>query len=153
MPGGVEMRPLEPAHYRAIYEALKDARHGMFGEDDPGDRDFENFLAHKVRVNHFTPDLWKIAWAGPEVVGLVINYPQPNGSGVVDEVGVRTGWQRRGIAQALMVESLRELGWRGFSQARLYTAANDEKGALSLYKKLGFREVKQHYLYRKPLWD
>lgn len=153
LPDGVELRPLEPAHYRPIYEALKDARRGMFGQDDPGDRDFEKFLAHKVRVSHFTPDLWKIAWAGPEVVGLAVNYPHSNGSGVVDEVAVRTGWQRRGIAQALMVESLRELGRRGVSQVRLFTTSNDEKGALSLYKKLGFQELKQNYLYRKPLWD
>lgn len=153
LPAGVEVRPVEPEHYPAIYAAIKEARLGMFGEGSIGEEDYQTFLDDTVRTDRYSPDLWRIAWAGDEVVSLVINYPNPNGSGVVDEVATRTNWRRRGISYALMLDSLREFGRRGFSQVRLFTTADNEKGARSLYERLGFREVKQHHLFRKPLWD
>ena len=153
LPSGIEVRPVEPDHFPAIYTALKEARLGMFGEGPINEEDYQSFLNHAVRTDRFTPELWRVAWAGDKVVSFVINYPHPLGSGVVDEVATRPGWQRRGISRALMVQSLRELGRRGFSEVRLFTTAGDEKGARSLYEQLGFREVKQHHLFRKPLWD
>lgn len=150
---GVEVRPVEPTHYPAIYAALKAARLGMFGEGPVGEEDYQSFLNDTVRSGHYTPELWRVAWSGDTVVSFVINYPNPNGSGVVDNVATRSEWRRQGISYTLMLDSLREMGRRGFAQARLFTTADDEKGARSLYEKLGFREVKQHHLYRKPLWD
>lgn len=152
LPAGVEIRPVEPDHYPAIYAALKEARLGMFGEGPVGEEDYQAFLNHAVRGDHYRPELWRVAWFGDTVVSFVINYPHPLGSGVVDEVATRTDWQRRGISRALMLDSLQELRQQGFLQVRLFTTADDEKGARSLYEQLGFREVKQHHLYRKPLW-
>lgn len=39
----------------------------------------------------------------------------------------------------------------GILQARLFTDADNGQGARNLYESLGFREVKQHIFYRKPL--
>ena len=64
---------------------------------------------------------------------------------------MRKAWQRRGIARALMVAALQGLYDRGIMQVRLVTDAADGRGARSLYESFGFREAKQHIVYRKPL--
>lgn len=71
--------------------------------------------------------------------------------GLFPEVATRKRWQRLGIQKALMVCGLSALRARGVEHARLFTDADDGQGARSLYERLGFREVKQHLLYRKPL--
>jgi mycothiol synthase len=65
---------------------------------------------------------------------------------------MRLTLQRRGIGRSLMLDALQALRGRGIGQARLYTDADDGQGARSLYESLGFRELKQHKFYRKPLF-
>ncbi len=64
---------------------------------------------------------------------------------------MRPTWQRRGIARALIAVALQGLYDRGMTQVRLATDAADGRGARSLYEGFGFREMKQHIFYRKPL--
>jgi ribosomal protein S18 acetylase RimI-like enzyme len=147
LPPDVAVVPVEPEHYRAIYEAMKDAYRDIWTSTPETEEDYQEFLAENVTTSHYDPSLWQVAWAGEEVVGLVL-------SQVVGEVGqveVRRAWQRRGVARSLLHRALMHLRERSLSEARLYTDAANGQGARSLYESVGFREVKQHIFYRKLL--
>jgi mycothiol synthase len=152
LPTGVQLRPLEPAHYRPIYAAIKDAYRDIWVSTPESEADYQEFLADNVQTPLFDPTLWQVAWAGDEVAGVVICRIQ-QGVGQIAEVEVRQAWQRRGIARALLQRALQQLHNRKVASVRLYTDADNGPGARSLYEAVGFREVKQHIFYRKPLTD
>ncbi len=150
LPASINLRSVEPDQYPAIYQAWKDAFRANWTSRPESEADYQDFLADNVKGDNFDPSLWQIAWADDQVVGLV--FARIGGEvGVFPEVAVRQAWQRRGIARTLMLGALAELQQRGIRHIRLFTDADDGHGARSLYESLGFREVKQHIFYRKPL--
>jgi len=149
LPSGVAQRPVEPAQYRAIYAAFKDAFAGNWTSTPESEDDYLQFIDDEMAGPGCDPELYQVAWAGDQVVGLVFARIE-RGVGVIPQVAVRKAWQRRGIGRALMVAALRALYDRGMRQVRIITDAEDAYGARSLYESLGFREVKQHIFYRKP---
>jgi ribosomal protein S18 acetylase RimI-like enzyme len=146
-PPGIEVRPVTPEHFRAIFEVYADAYSTYERAQKADEQAFQNFVTYELAGD---TALYRVAWWGEQAVGIVLCHLR-NGVGTVDQVEVRKAFQRRGIARALLTEALQELAARGIQTARLYTAANNREGARSLYESLGFREVKQHYLYRKAL--
>ncbi len=150
LPAGVTRRPVHEDHYRPIYQALKDAYSDTWISTAESEADYQEFLAEEIQVSGFDPALCQVAWADNQVVGLVWCHIR-KGVGVIAEVAVRKAWKRRGIARALMIDGLEALRARGITQVRLFTDAANGQGARSLYESLGFREVKQHVLYRKSL--
>ncbi len=61
----------------------------------------------------FDPSLWKVGWEGDEVAGMVLNFfnqaeNQEYGRkrGWTDPICVRIPWRRRGLARALLVQSI-----------------------------------------------
>lgn len=152
LPPGVEVRLVEPAQHRAIYEAIKDANSELWTSTAASDADYADYLAENVASSAYDPTLWHVAWAGETAVGVVIGrVDEEHATGQIAEVAVRPAWQRRGVARALLQQALRSLGERGMTHVRLYTDANNGQGARSLYEAVGFHELKQHILYRKPL--
>ena len=150
LPAGVDKRAVIPAHYHAVYQAMKDAYAEIWTSTPASDADYAEFLAEYVHQPAFDPVLWHIAWAEDQVVGLVIS--RISGTvGHVAEVEVRRAWQRRGIARSLLQSALATFNQRGITDVRLYTDAADGQGARGLYESLGFREMKQHIFYRKLL--
>lgn len=147
---GLEIRTVTSDHYRAIYDAWKDAFSGMHTSTPASEEDYQKFLAEHVNSAAFDPSLCQVAWANDQVVGLVWTSIR-RGVGIVEQVATRKAWQGRGIARILLMRSLNVLYERGIQQVRLFTDADDGQGARSLYESLGFREVKQHIFYRKPL--
>ena len=150
LPTALVVRPVFPEHHRAIYRAYKDAWAGLAPATPEDEADYREFLADNAEAPGADPSLWQVAWDGEEVAGFVILRVR-DGVGTVPEVAVRKRWKRQGVARALMVRGLRALRERGVAQVRLYTNAAAEQGARSLYEGLGFREVKQHAFYRKPM--
>lgn len=150
LPDGVLRRPLDPEHFSAVYDAWKDAFASIWTSTPPSQEDFAEFAGDNFAGSDFDPTLCCVAWSQEQVVGFVLSQ-MSKGVGVIAEVAVRPGWQRRGIARSLMQCMLNTLNERGFPEARLLTDANDGHGARSLYERLGFRERKQHFFCRKPL--
>ena len=150
LPAAIDLRPLETGHHRAIYATWKDAFAGMLTSTPVSEADYQEFVESTFQAPDFDPTLCRIAWAGDQVAGFVISRLRC-GIAVIPEVAVRKRWQRQGIARALMSEVVRTLNERGVLQIRLFTDADDGQGARSLYESLGFRELKQHRFYRKPL--
>jgi mycothiol synthase len=102
--------------------------------------------------------LWRVGWDGDEVAGSVMNfiYPAENDAlglrrGWLDHVSVRRPWRRRGLASALIAESMRALRDAGMTQAALGVDAENPTGALPVYENLGFRRARTGVQYRKPI--
>ena len=106
----------------------------------------------------FNPNLWQIAWAGNEVAGGVLNFidkveNEANGRqrGYTETIFVRRPWRKQGVAQPLIARSFQVLKEAGMTEAALGVDAENPTGALHLYHKMGFVEVKRGETFRKPL--
>jgi GNAT superfamily N-acetyltransferase len=59
MPAGLEVRPVLPEHYRAIWDADNEAFQDHWGYSPPTEADYQAWLSSPVI---FTPELWRVAW-------------------------------------------------------------------------------------------
>lgn len=71
--------------------------------------------------------------------------------GYTEFISVRKPWRRRGIARALLCLSLHALKERGMEEADLGVHTDNPNRAFRLYESVGFRTIKMHTVYRKPL--
>ncbi len=159
LPSGVQVRRVDPAHLRAIFEAEVDAFAGHWGAglQDGSDDRWREFQGHPFNRD---TDLWQIAWAGDEVVGMVrpfINDEENARHGVrrgwCENISTRAAWRGKGVASALICRALRALRDRGMAEAALGVDAQNETGALRLYESMGFRAVFREVEWRRPLAD
>lgn len=152
LPEGLEVRPVTPAHHRAIWDADEESFRDHWDHAEPVEGDFERFFGDPD-VN---PALWHVAWDGDEVAGLVINgiFAHENELmgekiGWLDSVATRRPWRGRGVAGALIARSLAVLRERGMEVAALGVDAENPTGALRLYESFGFRPRRRWIFYRK----
>jgi mycothiol synthase len=153
MPTGFEIRPAKPEHIRAIWDADQKAFEDHWGYSPASEEDFQAFQEEKI----FNPDLWKIAWAGDEVAGMVLNYVDKDENqayerrrGYTEGISVGKPWRRRGLARALLTRSLQMFKDMGMEEASLGVDTENPNHALDLYTSVGFKPVKVHTTYRKP---
>ena len=153
LPAGLEVRPATPDQYRRIWDADVEAFRDHWGYAEPTAANYEEWLEDPVAM---MSDLWQIAWDGDEVAGQVrsfINHKenadQGRLRGYTECISVRRPWRRRGLAQALILNSLRILKERGMTEAALGVDTENTSGALRLYERCGFRPVRSGAIYRK----
>jgi len=154
LPPGLEIRPVRPEHYRAIWEANQEAFRDHWGYSEPKEGGFQRWLAHP----NFAPDLWQVAWDGDEVAGVAINIIDEHENaaynrrrGYVDDLSVRRPWRGRGLGRALLVLSLARLRDRGMTEVVLDVDTENPTGALRLYESVGFQPMRRSAVWRKPL--
>ncbi len=154
LPEELEVRPVRPEHMRAIWEADAEAFADHPGDRVQGEDDYEAFLGYP----HNQPHLWRVAWDGDQVVGQVrtlVNHSENarlgRRRGYTEFISVRAPWRRRGVARALLVDSLRALRDEGMDSAALGVYVQNPRGALRLYESVGFETVATTYEHRKPL--
>jgi len=157
LPAGLEVRPVRPEHRRAIFAAEVEAFAGHWGAglEDGSDARWQEFEEDPFSRD---TDLWQVAWAGDEVVGMVrpfINEEENARFGVrrgwCENISTRAGWRGKGVASALIGRALRALRERGMTEAALGVDAQNETGALRLYEAMGFRPVFREVEWRRPL--
>lgn len=140
-------------------EALRDAHNDAFRDHwDHTPLSPELWRDELRGVSYFRPDLWFVAWAGGEIAGFALNKVDPHyiervgrPEGVVDEVGVRRPWRKRGLATALLARSLRALREAGMDHALLGVDADSPTNAVRLYERVRFKEIRRNVVYRKAL--
>lgn len=154
LPQGLELRCGTDAESRQIWEAAREAFRDHWGMSEWGEESFTGWSAYPT----YQPHLWQIAWAGDEVVGGVLNFidekeNEENGRlrGYTDPIFVRRPWRKQGVAKALIARSLAVLKEAGMTEAALGVDAENLTGALHLYRKMGFEEVKRGMTFRKAL--
>lgn len=153
MPDGLEVRPVLPEHHWAIWEAEVEAFMDHWGFS-PDEFTYDMFLAEP----NADPTLWRVAWDGDQVAGMVRSYinQQENAEfnrkrGWTEDIGVRRPWRRRGLARALLCRSLHALKECGMSEAGLHVHTENLNNAFQLYESVGFRIDKMFTIYQKPI--
>lgn len=154
LPDGVEIRPVTDDQLRSIWEASMEAFRDHWGYVEPTEVGYERFLG----FTYHDPTLWKVAWDDEGVAGQVRSFIDTAQNA---EYGYRRGWtefistarrwRRRGLAKALIVESIRELAARGMTDVALGVHTENPNGAFALYSGLGYEVVGTWTTYRKPL--
>ncbi len=154
LPEGVEIRPVEEAHLRTIWEADTEAFRDHWGFVEPTEKDWLAFLEFPQRDE----TLWQVAWHGDAVVGQVrafINHAENEHlgrkRGWTEFISTARGWRGRGIASALICASLRAVRDRGMEEAALGVHVENPHGAYRLYQSLGFEVEDVGTTYEKPL--
>ena len=154
LPPGFVLRPVTRAQYPAIWRANREAFRDHWGGSDESEAAMHRFLD----APDADPTLWLIAWDGEEVAGGVINgiFQAENEAlgirrGWLESVFTRRDWRRRGLAQALIAQSLVVLAERGMTSAALGVDADNPSGALGLYEGAGFVVNDRFTAWRKPM--
>jgi ribosomal protein S18 acetylase RimI-like enzyme len=131
-------------------EAFRD--HWGFAED--AEEPLEQWLESRT----FDPTLWRVAWEGDQVAGMVLSFIDEEENreynrnrGWTENICVRRPWRKRGLARALIARSLQAVKERGMAEAALGVDTQNLNGALHLYESMGYRPVKRESIYRKPM--
>ena len=156
LPAGFEVRPVQPEHERAIFDAHMEALRGVWGVDEPRPDAFEGWRASRT----FQPHLWQIAWhvESNQVAGQVkpwIDHDQNEAlgrlRGYTESISVGKPWRRLGIARALVVRALRAQRDAGLKESALGVDGENADNAGRLYEACGFRVARRNMVYRKRL--
>ena len=145
LPEGLEIRPVKPEHYRKIWNAANEAFRDHWGFQEPTEEQYQAWQKERI----FQPHLWKVAWDGDEVAGQVGNYIDheenekfKRSRGTTENIFVRRPWQQRGLAKALITESIRMFKDMGITETALGVDSENSSGALKLYTDMGYEEEK-----------
>lgn len=154
LPPGLEVRPAQPEHYQAIYDASLEAFRDHWGFSEDGEEPLEQWLESP----NFDPTLWRVAWEDGQVAGMVLSFidAQENREynrkrGWTENICVRRPWRKRGLARALIACSLQAVKERGMTEAALGVDTQNLNGALHLYESMGYQPVRWQSIYRKPM--
>jgi mycothiol synthase len=154
LPDGVEVRPVTQGQMRQIWEADAEAFRDHEGYMEPTEEMYQQFLTFPYNDS----ELWRVAWQGDEVVGMVRSFINPAENeqyhrqrGYTEFISVRRPWRRMGVARALITRSLHALKERGMEEAALGVHVENPNGALKLYESCGFVVNRINTMYRKPL--
>jgi mycothiol synthase len=154
VPAGLEIRTVREADHRRIWDADTEAFRDHWNSGERTDEDFASWF-DKPELD---TALWRVAWDGDEVAGSVMNFIWPKENevlgfkrGWLEHVSVRRPWRRRGLAAALIAESLHALRGAGMTEAALGVDAENLSGALRLYEAMGFVRERTGVSFRKEL--
>jgi GNAT superfamily N-acetyltransferase len=156
LPPGLEFRPAQPDQRRIYWDAKEEAFRDHWGHTLQGEAEFQRWSNNPQQDIR----LWQIVWdtRTNDVVGVSFNRINPGENerygfrrGWIDTLGVRRPWRGRGVARAILVNSLRTLRERGMTEAVLGVDAENPTGALRLYKSVGFQVLNKDALYRKSI--
>jgi mycothiol synthase len=154
MPEGLKVRPVSADQIRAIWDAKEEARRDHWDYRPTTEQDYQRWTSHRL----FAPELWKVAWDGDQVAGLVLNRldraqneQYQRRRGYTQNIFVRRPWRRRGLARALLTQSLEMFKQMGMDETALGVDTQNPHGALQLYQSVGYREIKRHTFFNKPM--
>lgn len=156
LPDGVVVRPTTWDDARAVWEADDRAFQDHVGYAPQTETDWERW-----KVSEYgDPSLWKVAFevATGEIAGQVLNYVNAaeNESlgrrwGYTESISTQRAWRQRGLARALIADSMRMFRAMGMEHAALGVHTTNPNGAFPLYEGLGFRVTTLAWEMRKPL--
>ncbi len=154
MPHGLQVRPVEPGQVRAVWEAMYEARRDHWDYVPPTEQDFDRWTKDHL----FVPHLWKVAWEGDQIAGMVLNRVDEAQNeqygrrrGFTQGVFVRRPWRRRGLARALLVQSIWMFRDMGMEETALGVDTQNPSGAFQLYESVGYRQALCLTFLDKPM--
>jgi len=154
MPEGLEIRTVPRDQFRKVWEADQEAFKDHWGYVPGTYNDYQRWLENPLH----DPNLWRVAWDGDQVAGMVLNFLNQEENeeynrkrGWTEDICVRRPWRRRGLARALLTRSLQMFKDMGMDHAVLGVDTENLSGALELYQSVGFQVEKRYTDYRKKV--
>jgi mycothiol synthase len=156
LPDGFEIRPVKPEHMRRIWEAQKEMNQGLFENvsEDWLEVKYPEWLNNPSN----TPQFWQLAWVGDQIAGMVLarieGLPEDEKApqrGFTEHIFVKPPWRKRGLAGALIAQSLRVLKANGMQAAELGVDSDNESAAFYLYQKMGYKTFSVDTWFRKAM--
>ncbi len=156
-PAGIELRRIEPTDetvIRRAWDVAAEVFADSWGENPATEAEWRKFRESPT----CQPALWCVAFdtTTGEVAGQILNYLGPveaDGSivGWTESIGVRAPYRRRGVASAMLAESLRIVRDAGAARAALGVDQENPNEAQTLYERLGFRVTVEELEYHRPI--
>lgn len=154
LPDGIVVKTPTPEEYRKVWEAEVEAFRDHHGAAEPQESWYEEFLADP----NFDPTLWRIAWDGDDVVAAVRSFVDKEQNeeygrlrGWTEDIFTRREYRQRGIARALLCQSLAAVRDAGMKEAALSVHTDNPHGAYRLYESVGFEIERRDIFFNKPL--
>lgn len=154
LPEGLEFRPIGPEHYRTVFDAFIEAFRDHRNFVEPTEKDYQRWVENP----NFNPALWKVAWDGDQVAGMVLNTVSEKENkdynrkrGYTETIGTRRPWRKRGLARAILTQSIQMFQEMGMEETSLSVDTENPSGALNLYLSVGYKEERRYITYQKPL--
>jgi len=148
MPSGFAVVPFGAELAEPLYEADDEAFSDHWGHER---LPFDKWRTLTIDSELFRPELSRIALDGDQIAAYVLSYDDGVGSHYIGQVGTRRPWRRRGLAGALMSETIEAAAATGKTLAALGVDADNPTGALGVYERLGFAPRQRWVVYRAPL--
>ena len=148
-PEGLTVRTFSPEDARAVFEADKEAFEDHW---DSFHVSFDEWSEYFLKSSEFDPELWFLAEDGDELAGYALcSNEGGKDRGVVNVLGVRRPWRRRGLGTALLLHAFREFRGRGRTTAGLMVDGENLTGAVRLYEQAGMRVARRSERFVKEL--
>jgi ribosomal protein S18 acetylase RimI-like enzyme len=155
LPPEFTLRVFAPDDAHAVYTAHEEAFSDHWGFEP---ENFDEWKQFALDSGGFRPDLTLLVHAGEELAAYSLNRVLAednlrNGTkeARIGQLGTRRAWRKRGLASALLCESMRRFKALGFDTATLGVDAENPTGALGLYERLGFGVRKRMIVFSKRL--
>jgi ribosomal protein S18 acetylase RimI-like enzyme len=156
-PQGIYIQTYESyPHLETILVAADEAFEDHWGHVDRSeDQERLERFRHSIENNpDFDPSLWYLAMDGEDIAGVALCSPNlgPDRlTGVVDTLGVRRSWRRKGLGLALLHHCFKEFRSRSYEKVGLGVDSQNLSGATRLYKRAGMEVVSEIAVYEKEL--
>lgn len=149
-PEGIVTRTFRPGEGPAVYEVFRETWRDTL---EPEEESYEEWAHWTLGREGFDPSLWFLACEGDEIAGFSLCRPSETrpDSGIVNLLGVRRPWRRRGLGEALLRRSFVEFHRRGIHRAVLGVDAGSPTGAPRLYERAGMHVARRVDFYEKEL--
>ncbi len=151
LPAGLDLVSWSPERDRPLLDAFNEAFAGHWGLPHIDEALWRQFF---TGVPQFRGDLTFLALDGAEIAGFCLNWASAGAEGPegwIEAIGTRPAWRGRGLAAALLGQSLHRFAAAGFRRAALDVDAENPTGALRLYEKLGFTAFRRNVSLAKTL--
>ena len=149
MPAGFRVVAYTPDLAHQLYEAVEEAFRDHWGHED---RPFDQWRAWSVDSELFRAEHSRIAFDGDDIAAAVLCYDNAVGHHYIGSVGTRRPWRKRGLASALMSETIAAAAADGKTVTSLGVDADNPTGALGVYERLGFA-VRQRWVVHRLILD
>ena len=158
IPEGIEFRAMQyPEEFEKVVAATNDAFRDHWGHvEQPHEKEVQEWQDWVTHDPDFEANYWFLAIdsASGDIAGMSLcskisrNNPE---IGLVDTLGVRRAWRRKGLALALLHHSFRQLRAAGNKSVILGVDASSLTGATRLYERAGMAVERQNSVYEMEL--
>jgi ribosomal protein S18 acetylase RimI-like enzyme len=155
LPADLAMIPWRPELDSHFHEAFNETFADHWSFEPVTADDWRQFFSGS---STFRADLTRGLFHGDELAGFSMSYVDREENervgrqqAWIGQVGVRRAWRKRGLATALLCESMRAFRAAGFEWAVLMVDSESLTGAVGVYERVGFHTVQQTVVYTLTL--